>query len=84
MHRPLATLLLTADLFGHVQASTLTARAVEPTATGQIGVNLPNELGEPSHYVGWIGVDSKYLTLDGTQTKASSQYRFNVASKYTI
>jgi hypothetical protein len=69
MHYSLAALLLAANFFSHAQASPLTDRAVEPTATGQIGVNLPNELGDPSDYVGSIGVDTQYLTLEGTITK---------------
>lgn len=69
MHHLFAKLLLAADLLSYAQASTLTARAVEPTATGEIGVNPPDDLGDSTHYIGWIGVDTSYLSLDGSTTK---------------
>lgn len=53
-----------------VLAFTITVRAVEPTETGQIGVNpVSDDLGNPSDYAGSIGVDTQYLTTEGSTTK---------------
>jgi hypothetical protein len=84
MHRSLAALLLGAGVFRLIDGYTITARAVEPTASGEIGVNPPDGLGEQSHYVGWIGVDTDYLSLDGSTTKVSSTSSSNLASSLII
>ncbi|KAF2733710.1 hypothetical protein EJ04DRAFT_564840 [Polyplosphaeria fusca] len=87
MQRSLAALLLVADPLWHVAASTLTARAIEPTATGQIGVNPPEEFGDPSEYVAHIGVDTQYLTEDGTTTKwigVNDEYLTMISTTVTV
>ncbi|KAL8627908.1 hypothetical protein Q9189_006399 [Teloschistes chrysophthalmus] len=49
----------------------LALAAVNPTASGQIGINIVDDFGPASQYVNtkWIGVDEVYLTQDTfTQT----------------
>ncbi|KAL9584041.1 MAG: hypothetical protein Q9203_004822 [Teloschistes exilis] len=51
--------------------SRLALAAVNPTASGQIGINVVDDFGPASQYVNtkWIGVDEGYLTQDTfTQT----------------
>ncbi|KAF2736237.1 hypothetical protein EJ04DRAFT_551459 [Polyplosphaeria fusca] len=56
--------------YAHGQGATITARAVEPTASGQIGVNpVDDAFGLPEQYGAPIGVDTQYLTEDGSTTR---------------
>ena len=44
--------------------------AIEPTASGQIGVNPVTDLGDAATYIGQVfGTDTFYITVIGTTTK---------------
>lgn len=67
MLRSLATLSLAAGIFCYAQASTPTARGVEVTPPDE-------DLGDREQYVGWIGVDTDYLSMEGTKTRVSIRH----------
>jgi hypothetical protein len=62
-----------ASTITHIIPETLTRRAINPTSSGQIGVNpVTLDPAGVSQYVGPIGTDTNILSLDGSTTKVNS------------